>query len=127
MKHVPIFCSLLPVEFLVQRGLEPVYLHVDDMHVASSGEHHCAFHENLCSYSKRLYEYFLSHDDEFAFIIIPSSCDAMKKLYAALSEKLDKNRLFFLDFPKGKDEAAVNYYAAVLERLNGFIQGHKQS
>lgn len=118
---IPIFCSLLPVELFVNRGFEAVYLTSDELLTVPRLEYHCAFHENICSYSKALYEYLMAKKGEFSFIIVPTSCDAMKKLYTALSEKIDANKLFLLDFPKNRNASAVKFYASVLEKLDKFI------
>jgi|GEM_PF-5752946 len=118
MPNIPIFCSLLPVEFFIKRGFTPVYLTADELSKVERSEYHCAFHENICSYSKAIYEYLLKRSDEFAFIVVPLSCDAMRKLYSALVEHIKKEKLVPLDFPKNKDDASVRYFADQLELLD---------
>lgn len=120
-RKVPIFCSLLPVELFISRGLRPVYLTAEELGAVERSEYHCAFHENICSYSKALYEYLLKRQDEFDLIVVPSSCDAMKKLHSALVKKVPEGKLFVLDFPKSKSDEAVGYFADALERLDRFI------
>jgi len=118
MRSVPIFCSLLPVELFVDRGYTPFYLTADELSTVARSEYHCAFHENICSYSKAIYEYLLKKQNEFDFIVIPLSCDAMKKLYSALIGKIAKDKLIALDFPKNKGEEAVMFYADELKKLD---------
>lgn len=120
MKRVPIFCSLLPVEFIASKGFEPYYLKAEELSQVERTEYHCAFHENICSYSKALYEYLLKNHAEFSHIIIPTSCDAMKKLYSALLPQVGRKKLFVLDFPKNKDERAVKFYSEELKRLSSW-------
>jgi benzoyl-CoA reductase/2-hydroxyglutaryl-CoA dehydratase subunit BcrC/BadD/HgdB len=121
MKRTPIFCSLQPAEFLVSRGVTPVYLTAEVLGEVERTEYHCAFHENICSYSKALYEYLAKNGGGFSHIVIPTSCDAMKKLYPALLERMGGERLFVLDFPKNRTAASVDYYAGELERLDEFL------
>ncbi len=84
----------------------------------------CVFHENLCSYVKKLFEHLLAKEAEYDLIVVPDSCDAMRKLHAALHGTVDPGRLFFLDFPRQEGKSAERFYAGVLDRLRSYIQEH---
>lgn len=113
--NVPIFCSLLPVELLEAAGLTPRFLEGDALFRESSGA--CLFHDNLCPYVKALHEYLSEHQDEFGLIVIPTACDAQKKLFNACRTTIDHRKLFLLDFPHVKTEGAVQFLAAQYRRL----------
>jgi predicted CoA-substrate-specific enzyme activase len=114
---IPVFCSLLPAELFLSLGHEVSFITADMLSSARSREYHCSFHENLCSYSKSLYEYFALHHNDFDLIIIPTSCDAMKKLFNALSSDIPPEKLYSLDVPKNKGDCAADYLATRLEKL----------
>lgn len=114
---IPVFCSLIPTELLVHLGCEPVYLDAEGLKNTPSREYHCAFHENICSYSKVLYDYLLENQNKFDFMIIPASCDAMKKLYNALKQKLPGEKLHFFDMPRCKDGNAAKFLAAEMKKV----------
>lgn len=116
---VPVFCSLIPTEFLVAKGFQPVFVTAEMLGEERASEYHCAFHENLCSYAKTIYDYLLRHENEFGLIVIPASCDAMKKLYNALIPKIPAEKLCFFDHPQRKTAGSVKMLVSELKRLDG--------
>ena len=121
MPKIPIFCSLLPAGFFAARGFELAYLTARELAGVQRSEYHCAFHENICSYSKALYEYLLKKEAQFDFIVIPLSCDAMRKLYSALMGRVAREKLIALDFPKNKSDEGIVFFAEQLKRLDTLI------
>lgn len=119
---IPVFCSLLPTDLFLQLGFEPYFVTAEDLLAVRSQEYHCAFHENLCSYSKTLYDYFLKNHTKFSNIVIPTSCDAMKKLNNALKEVIPKDKLYLLNVPQGKNFAAAKFFVGELEGLREFLR-----
>lgn len=113
---IPVFCSLLPVELISSLGFEPYFLSADELVKNGSREYHCSFHDNLCSYAKVLYDYFLANHEQFAIIVIPSACDAQKKLYNALRGHL-KDKVYLLDIPHIKGEAAIGFLTEEFRKL----------
>lgn len=118
---VPVFCSLLPVEMFISKGFTPHYLTPEELGCENTGTHYCHFHENICSYAKLLFEYLSKREAEFDVIVVPASCDAMKKLYSSLLEKVPKKKLFFLDHPRAKTPDAAAFYASQLAALEKFL------
>ncbi len=120
----PLFCSLIPSEFLSGLGARHELLTHDKLKGFVPCEYQCVFHENLCSYSKVLFEHISSATPAYDFVVIPASCDAMRKLYSALQEKLPREKLFYFDFPRGGDRLAVEFFAGELARLKEFVSSH---
>lgn len=115
---IPVFCSLIPSELISFLGHEPVHLAAEELTSVRPEKYHCSFHENLCSYSKVLYDYFLRHHEDYGLIIVPTSCDAMKKLYNALRIKLPHEKLYVLDVPKKKGDASARFLTGELEKVS---------
>lgn len=128
---IPVFCSLIPTELIVHLGHKPCFIDGSELALARAGEYHSAFHENLCSYSKALYDYFLtkmgtSHrgaggEGEYDLIIIPAACDAIKKLHNALKPHIPKEKLYLLDMPKAKGDSANKFLAEKFEKLGQLL------
>ncbi len=114
---IPIFCSLLPTELFLNAGHEICFISADMLACIKSKEYHCSFHENLCSYSKSLHEYFTLNHNDFGIIIVPTSCDAMKKLFNALVTDISPDKLYLLDVPKNKGMEPAAYLAVQFEKL----------
>ena len=119
---IPIFCSLLPTELIISLGHEAHFVKADELEKFKTSEHHCAFHENLCSYSKVLHDYFVGNHSKFDLIIIPTSCDALKKLSNALHEIVPAEKLYVLDVPQNKGASAERYLAMQLRKLVSEIE-----
>jgi len=114
---IPVFCSLIPTELLASLSHELDFLDASEcgfVHVPSCS---CQLHENLCSYAKKLHEYFLNSHEKYDIIIVPTSCDAMKKIASALKASLPVEKVYLLDVPQNKGEAAAKYFAAELQKL----------
>ena len=117
-KKIPIFCSLIPTEIVVNAGFEPHYINPSELQNPALVHHTCSLHDNICSYSKTLYQYFLEHHDSFHLIIIPAGCDALKRLYNALKGQVPDNKLYFLDFPKIKTNKSKDFLSSEFKKLN---------
>ncbi len=118
---IPIFCSLLPTELIIKCGFEPHYIANSELRNQTDCHHTCAFHENLCSYSKALYDFFLKHESEFSLIIIPTACDALKKLHNSLQQKICEKKLYLLDIPQSKALISYHYLAKELTKLEAHL------
>lgn len=98
-------------------GHELYFLDASECTRLHAASYNCQFHENLCSYAKKLYEYFADSYDNYDLIIVPTSCDAMKKLFNALKESVPVDKIYLLDVPQNKDDAAANFLATEFEKL----------
>ena len=114
---IPVFCSLIPTELLASLGHELHFLDASQCAHLNAPSHDCQFHENLCSYAKKLYEYLADSHGDYDLIIVPTSCDAMKKLFNALKDTLPSEKIFLLNLPQNKGDAATKYLASELGRL----------
>jgi benzoyl-CoA reductase/2-hydroxyglutaryl-CoA dehydratase subunit BcrC/BadD/HgdB len=115
--RIPVFCSLIPTEFLASLGHELVFLGADEICAPVETACNCHFHENLCSYVKALNGHLGAHHEKYDLIVVPTSCDAMKKLFNALHEALPDGKVYLLDVPQNKGDAAAKYFATELEKL----------
>ena len=114
---IPVFCSLLPTELLEGMGHELHFLEADSLSLAPGMECGCSFHENLCSYVRSVHEYLVKNHEAYGIIIVPTSCDAMKKLFNALKDNLPEDKLYLLDVRQNKGGAASKFFASELEKL----------
>ncbi len=115
--RIPVFCSLIPTEFIVSMGHGLDFLDASMCKRLEAPSRGCHFHENLCSYAKKLYEYLAESRDRYDLIIVPTSCDAMKKLHNAIKRDLKPEKVHLLDVPRNKSEDAAKFFAAELEKL----------
>lgn len=120
---IPVFCSLIPTELLVSLGHELCFLDASECARLHTPSCNCQFHENLCSYAKKLHEYFVDSHNNYDLIIVPTSCDAMKKLFNALKESVPAGKIYLLDVPQNKGDAAAKYFAAELKKLKARLEG----
>lgn len=114
---IPVFCSLLPTELLEGLGHELHFLEADSFSSAPGTACNCSFHENLCSYMKSVHEHLVKDPDAYGIIIIPTSCDAMKKLFNALKDDVPEEKLYLLDVPQNKGGSASRFFASELRKL----------
>jgi predicted CoA-substrate-specific enzyme activase len=114
---VPIFCSLIPAELLAACGYELHLVSAEEIAAQHGGAHYGALHDNLCSYAKGLCNYFEQRHGDYDLIVIPASCDALKKLYSALKARIGAERLYLLDVPKNQDAHAHAFFAASIAKL----------
>jgi predicted CoA-substrate-specific enzyme activase len=122
--RVPLFCSLIPGELIAACGYELHPLKAEEIASCAHGGHHCALHENLCSYGKALCDYFARRHADYDLIVVPAACDAQKKLFNALRAAAPADRVILLDVPKNTDDAACRFLAANLARLRDrLLQG----
>lgn len=115
---IPVFCSLIPTDLICAAGFTLEFINAGEHLCTHDRKAECVFHENLCSYSKALYDFFMARHSEFALIIIPSSCDALKKLYNALTAALSSDKIYLLDIPQIKTPAAEVYLAQEFSKLS---------
>jgi len=115
--RIPIFCSLIPTELLIRLGHEPVFVEASDIISCQQREYACVFHENICTYAKSLFDFLTEKESEFDLIIIPTSCDALKKLYNALAAKIDNAKLYSLYVPQNKGKLASNILEKSFNKL----------
>lgn len=114
---IPIFCSLIPVELLMELGFEPDFIDGDDLFASTQKSSQCLFHDNLCPYVKALYDYLVASKEKYCAMVIPASCDAMKKLYNSVKSGLPQLPTFIIDVPRKDKASAATLYADTLEGL----------
>lgn len=114
---IPVFCSLIPTELLSHLGHELHFLEADGLSLKSGPACNCQFHENICSYVRSIHDHLAKEHGSYGMIIVPASCDAMKKLFNALKDVVPAGKLHFLDVPQNKGAAASRFFAAELKKL----------
>jgi len=109
-KKIPLFCSFIPREILHFLDFE-----LDDItpreDVSVGSEYSCVLHDNLCSYARFLFNEITQKKDSYSQIVVPNSCDALKKLYSSLEFTVSPDRLFFIDVPRSVSPHAANHLA----------------
>ncbi len=120
--RIPVFCSLIPTELLSSLGHELHFVSADEISGAAASGCNCRFHENLCSYVKALHGYLEASHKNYDLIIVPTSCDAMRKLFNALSQTVPSGKIHVLSVPQNKGEAAAGFFAAELKKLKSRLE-----
>jgi predicted CoA-substrate-specific enzyme activase len=120
MADAPIFCSLVPREIYELAGLVPREIVLDDW-PRGTGAYQCVLHDNICSYAKVLFELLTDAARPYPLVVVPNSCDAMRRLHDVLCRETPAERAFLLDVPHDDTASSVRYlasqYASLLERL----------
>jgi len=126
--RIPVFCSLIPAELLISLGHDCHFLAADEIVGLKEEGYQCAFHDNLCSYAKALLGYFVRSHHLYDVIIVPTSCDALKKLSNALTALIPKEKVCVLDVPQNKGVPAQRFLASELKKLSSRLgRGHSRN
>jgi predicted CoA-substrate-specific enzyme activase len=112
---IPFFCSYIPAALLEALGHEVADISLFTEETCGL-EYSCALHDNLCSYAKYLFRKILTDGKRFDMAVIPNTCDAMKKLYAALNGS-GRMPAFLLDVPRRSGREGAVYLAAQYQSL----------
>ncbi|MFH1605121.1 MAG: 2-hydroxyacyl-CoA dehydratase family protein [Pseudomonadota bacterium] len=121
--RVGYFCNMIPVELIRAMGARPVRLGCGNAALVQPGEE--VFSGEICPVAKASFATFLEADslaNTCDLLVIPTSCDAKKKLGEALS---DFKPTFMFNLPPEQDAHRYGkLVAAELTRMAGFLGGH---
>ncbi|MFQ5863538.1 MAG: 2-hydroxyacyl-CoA dehydratase [Candidatus Brocadiales bacterium] len=118
-------CTYTPIEIIRAAGFHPMRVKGLEGCEGGAEEHLCT---NLCPYIKAVMEEKLSGALEgLEGMVFVNSCDGMRRLYDAW-RAIDGDRKFnyILDLPKTNDDAAVEYFAALIEGFKEKLETHSK-
>ncbi|MFQ5956903.1 MAG: acyl-CoA dehydratase activase, partial [Candidatus Brocadiales bacterium] len=118
-------CTYTPIEIIRAAGFHPVRVRGLEGCEGGAEEHLCT---NLCPYIKAVMEEKLSGALEgLEGMVFVNSCDGMRRLYDAW-RAIDGDRKFnyILDLPKTNDDAAVEYFAVLIEGFKEKLETHSK-
>ena len=114
------FCNMVPVELIVALGGRPVRLGCGNAALVQSGEE--VFSGEICPLAKASFGAFLDADSVASrchALIVPTSCDAKKKLGEVLA---DFKPTFMFNLPPEQDfDRYAGHVSVELERMTGFL------
>ncbi|MFH2008374.1 MAG: 2-hydroxyacyl-CoA dehydratase family protein [bacterium] len=113
-------CAYTPVQLLDAAGFVPHrILPMGD----APDEAGTLLHDNLCPHVKRVLDRALDGRDlpELAGVVFMASCDAMRRLADAWPAARPKDRVLLVDLPSARNEPAVTFLAAELQKLRGAL------
>ncbi|MEE9584706.1 MAG: acyl-CoA dehydratase activase, partial [Candidatus Brocadiales bacterium] len=125
LPRIGYLCTYTPIEIIRAAGFHPVRVRGVENCEGSAEEHLCA---NLCPYIKAVMEEKLSGGLEgLEGMVFVNSCDGMRRLYDAW-RAIDGDRKFnyILDMPKTNDDAAVEYFARLIEDFKEKLEAHSK-
>lgn len=121
--RVGYFCNMIPVEIISALGARPVRLGCGNAALVQPGEE--VFSGEICPVAKSSFAAFMEKDslaNACDLLIIPTSCDAKKKLGEALS---DFKPTFMFNLPPEQDTHRYGKsLAAELARMVNFLSVH---
>jgi len=107
-------CSYVPEEIILAAGLVPRRVIPE----ARPSEADAYMHPNTCYYVKSLLASGLAEAGAGAAgIVFANSCDAMRRLNDVWREYGEAVPAFFLDVPKKRDRASIEFFASELRRF----------
>jgi benzoyl-CoA reductase/2-hydroxyglutaryl-CoA dehydratase subunit BcrC/BadD/HgdB len=117
------FCQMAPYELIASFGAIPIRLGCGNAALVQSGEE--VLSGEICPLTKSSFAAFLEKDglpEHVECVVVPTSCDAKKKLGEVLS---DYKPVFMLNLPPEQDYSRFGDAAvAELERLSEFLAKH---
>lgn len=112
-------CSYVPEEIIMAAGLVPVRT----IPRPRPAEADAYMHPNTCHYVKSLLGEALAGDASRASgIVFANSCDGMRRLHDVWKEYVKAMPALFLEVPKKKDPASVEFFASELRRFAGNLE-----
>lgn len=119
LQTVAYTCSYVPEEILLAAGLTPIRM-IPEPGPASADAY---VHPNTCSYVKSLLAAGLAGAAAGSgAVVFANSCDGMRRLNDLWTEYVPAVPALFLDVPKKKDAASVEFFAAELRRLAAALE-----
>jgi benzoyl-CoA reductase/2-hydroxyglutaryl-CoA dehydratase subunit BcrC/BadD/HgdB len=107
-------CTYVPEEIILAAGLRPERI-IPESRPSQADAH---MHPNTCYYIKSLLASGLAGAEAgAAAVVFANSCDGMRRLHDVWSEYVEGVPALFLDVPKKKDPASVEFFAYELERF----------
>ncbi len=107
-------CSYVPEEIILAAGLKPERMIPEPR----PSEADAYMHPNTCYYVKSLLASGLAGAEAGAgAVVFANSCDGMRRLHDVWKEYVEGVPALFVDIPKKKDPASVEYFAAELSRF----------
>jgi len=107
-------CSYVPEEIILAAGLVPKRAIPE----ARPSEADAYMHPNTCYYVKSLLASGLAEAGAGAdCIVFANSCDAMRRLNDVWREYVEAVPAFFIDVPKKRDPASIEFFASELRRF----------
>jgi benzoyl-CoA reductase/2-hydroxyglutaryl-CoA dehydratase subunit BcrC/BadD/HgdB len=118
-RRVGFVCSYTPLPLIHAAGLVP-YRILPLTEVADAAG--ALLHDSMCPHVKRILDRLLGDDlPPLAGTVIVASCDAMRRLADAWRVTRGGGELVVVELPAGGDEAAVEHFAAELQRLREIL------
>lgn len=112
-------CSYVPEEVIMAAGFLPKRL----IPRARPSEADAYIHPNTCHYIKSLLaDGFAGNAAEADGIILANSCDGMRRLHDLWKEYVEAIPALFLEVPKKKDPASIEFFASELRRFAGKLE-----
>lgn len=107
-------CSYVPGEIIMAAGLSPMRL-VPAGGCSDADSH---IHPNTCCYVRSMLADLLKGKyRDVRTMVFANSCDAMRKLFDIWSDSAHHPPALFLDIPKRKDRASLEFFTCELQRL----------
>ncbi len=112
-------CSYVPEEIIMAAGLLPVRM-IPQLRPSEADAY---MHPNTCHYVKSLLGAALAGDASRADgIVFANSCDGMRRLHDLWTEYVKTVPALFIDVPKKKDPASIEFFASELKRFAGSLK-----
>ena len=107
-------CSYVPEEIILAAGLDPRRVIPE----ARPSEADAYMHPNTCYYVKSLLAWGLAEAGSGTdAIVFANSCDGMRRLNDVWKEYVEAVPAFFIDVPKKRDPASIEFFASELRRF----------
>jgi benzoyl-CoA reductase/2-hydroxyglutaryl-CoA dehydratase subunit BcrC/BadD/HgdB len=107
-------CSYVPEEIILAAGLDPRRVIPE----ARPSEADAYMHPNTCYYVKSLLASGLAEAGSGTdAIVFANSCDGMRRLNDVWKEYVEAVPAFFIDVPKKRDPASIDFLASELRRF----------
>ena len=118
-RSVSYACSYVPEEIILAAGLTPERM-IPEPRPSHADAH---MHPNTCYYVKSLLASGLAGAEAGAdAVVFANSCDGMRRLHDVWKEYVEGVPALFLDVPKKKDPASVEFFAYELRRFARELQ-----
>jgi benzoyl-CoA reductase/2-hydroxyglutaryl-CoA dehydratase subunit BcrC/BadD/HgdB len=112
-------CSYVPEEIILAAGLKPERM-IPEPRPSDADAH---IHPNTCYYVKSLLASGLAGAEAGAgAVVFANSCDGMRRLHDLWKEYVEDVPALFVDIPKKKDPASVEFFASELRRFAGRLE-----
>ena len=114
-------CNYIPEEMIHAAGALPFRVIVP--YTIEIKEANTYLYPNICTYCRAAFQIALEGKLGFLdAIILGSTCDSGRRLGELWEIYLGKPPLFFLSIPHQATEEAIEFFAAELERLKGYLE-----